>query len=198
MKWEEVVELDNRWAAYQHLERSYLYIESECCAFAITSTKQPLIQLYESGRGSKCYRLSDLCFKWGASSRWSFDPNSAWGCIETTTIEMTHPTLVLVITFRTLFWNTPKRNSLCAWEVIKPKVIFMSGKIYLKKKLLFNPILVKMMLLQKLEVWLIGFWSQQSVKNQHIGLSRKISPNCLTFNHVIYRGWHIRQLGKSV
>ena len=52
MKWEEVVELDNRWAAYQHLERSYLYIESECCAFAITSIKQPLIQLYESGRAS--------------------------------------------------------------------------------------------------------------------------------------------------
>ena len=58
VKWEEVVELDNRWAAYQHLERSYLYIESECCAFAITSSKQPLIQLYESERVSKRFLLS--------------------------------------------------------------------------------------------------------------------------------------------
>ena len=58
VKWEEVVELDNRWAAYQHLERSYLYIESECCAFAITSSKQPLIQLYESEGFLKLFVLS--------------------------------------------------------------------------------------------------------------------------------------------
>ena len=31
--------------------------------------------------------------KRGASSRWSFRPNSAWGRIETTTIAKTHPTL---------------------------------------------------------------------------------------------------------
>ena len=31
--------------------------------------------------------------KWGASLRWSFGPNSAWGRIETTTIGKTHPTL---------------------------------------------------------------------------------------------------------
>ena len=32
--------------------------------------------------------------KWGASSRWSFRPNSAWGSIETTTIRETHPALL--------------------------------------------------------------------------------------------------------
>ena len=31
--------------------------------------------------------------KWGASFRWSFHPNSAWGSMETTTIGQTHPTL---------------------------------------------------------------------------------------------------------
>ena len=31
--------------------------------------------------------------KWGASSRWSFGPNSAWCSIETTTIGKTQPTL---------------------------------------------------------------------------------------------------------
>ena len=31
--------------------------------------------------------------KWGASSRWSFRPNSAWGSIETTNLAKTHPTL---------------------------------------------------------------------------------------------------------
>ena len=30
--------------------------------------------------------------KWGASSRWSFRPNSAWSSTETTTIGKTHPT----------------------------------------------------------------------------------------------------------
>ena len=30
--------------------------------------------------------------KWGASFRWSFGPNSAWGNIETTTVENTQPT----------------------------------------------------------------------------------------------------------
>ena len=32
--------------------------------------------------------------KWGAASRWSFRPNSAWVRIETTTIAKTHPTLL--------------------------------------------------------------------------------------------------------
>ena len=31
-----------------------------------------------------------LKFKWGASSRWSFGPNSAWGSLETKTIGKTH------------------------------------------------------------------------------------------------------------
>ena len=31
--------------------------------------------------------------KWGASFRWSFDPNSAWSSIETMTIGKTHPSL---------------------------------------------------------------------------------------------------------
>ena len=31
--------------------------------------------------------------KWGASSRWSFHPNSAWRSIETMTIGKTHPSL---------------------------------------------------------------------------------------------------------
>jgi len=31
--------------------------------------------------------------KWGASSRWSFRPNSAWGSIGTTIIGRTRPTL---------------------------------------------------------------------------------------------------------
>ena len=35
--------------------------------------------------------------KWGASSRWSFCPNSAWSSIETTTIGKTHPTVELKI-----------------------------------------------------------------------------------------------------
>ena len=33
--------------------------------------------------------------KWGASSRWSFFPDFAWGRIEMTTIEKTHSTLIL-------------------------------------------------------------------------------------------------------
>ena len=32
--------------------------------------------------------------KWGASSRWSFRPNSTWGRIETMTIAKTHPALL--------------------------------------------------------------------------------------------------------
>ena len=35
-----------------------------------------------------------LNIKWGASSQWSFGPNSAWGSIETTIIGK-HPTLFL-------------------------------------------------------------------------------------------------------
>ena len=35
-----------------------------------------------------------LIVKWGASSRWSFSPNSVWGRKETTTIGITHLTLV--------------------------------------------------------------------------------------------------------
>ena len=31
--------------------------------------------------------------KWGASSQWSFGPNSGWGSIETTVIGKTHPTV---------------------------------------------------------------------------------------------------------
>ena len=31
--------------------------------------------------------------KWSAFSRWSIDPNSEWGSIETITIGKTHPTL---------------------------------------------------------------------------------------------------------
>ena len=50
VKWEDVVELETRWANYQHLERSYLYLESECCILALTSAKNPLCQVYESGR----------------------------------------------------------------------------------------------------------------------------------------------------
>ena len=34
-----------------------------------------------------------VMIKWGASSRWSFGPKSAWGSIETT-IGKTHPTLL--------------------------------------------------------------------------------------------------------
>ena len=33
--------------------------------------------------------------KWGASTRWSFGPNFAWGSKETTTIGKTHPTLLI-------------------------------------------------------------------------------------------------------
>ena len=33
--------------------------------------------------------------KWGASSQWSFGPNSAWGSIETTIIGNTHLTLLV-------------------------------------------------------------------------------------------------------
>ena len=32
--------------------------------------------------------------KWGASSRWSFGPNSVWGSVETMTIGKTHPNLI--------------------------------------------------------------------------------------------------------
>ena len=45
----------------------------------------------------KCFsfpsELTTRQVKWGASSRWSFRPNSAGGSIETTTIGDTHPTL---------------------------------------------------------------------------------------------------------
>ena len=34
-----------------------------------------------------------ILLKWGASSRWSFGPNSAWNSIWTTTIGKTYPTL---------------------------------------------------------------------------------------------------------
>ena len=36
-----------------------------------------------------------ISIKWGASSRWSFGPNSTWGSIETTTIWKTRPSLIL-------------------------------------------------------------------------------------------------------
>ena len=38
-------------------------------------------------------RISFDMRKWGASSCWSFGPNSEWGSIETTTIWKTHHTL---------------------------------------------------------------------------------------------------------
>ena len=38
-----------------------------------------------------------ILVKWSAFSQWSIDPNSAWGSIETTTIEKTHLTLAKVI-----------------------------------------------------------------------------------------------------
>ena len=37
--------------------------------------------------------LSQILQKWGASSRWPFGLNSAWGSLETTIIGKTHPTL---------------------------------------------------------------------------------------------------------
>lgn len=36
--------------------------------------------------------LVNTQIKWSPSPRWSFGPNSVWGCIETT-IRKTHPTL---------------------------------------------------------------------------------------------------------
>ena len=39
------------------------------------------------------YKNSPIFINWGASSRWSFGPNSACGSKETTTIGKTHPTL---------------------------------------------------------------------------------------------------------
>ena len=41
-------------------------------------------------------RQYTFVLKWGASSRLSFDPNSAWGSIETTTIGKAHPTLHVI------------------------------------------------------------------------------------------------------
>ena len=38
--------------------------------------------------------------KWGASSRWSFRPNSVWGSVGTTTIGKTNPTLWHINRFR--------------------------------------------------------------------------------------------------
>ena len=45
---------------------------------------------------NQVYSLTDYKnkkLKWGASSRWSFRPNSVWGSIETMTIWKPHPTL---------------------------------------------------------------------------------------------------------
>ena len=59
-------------------------------------------------------RFWDL--KWGASSRWSFGPNSAWWSIETTIIRKAHPTLIVARVHTTLqslirilkcFWRVP-------------------------------------------------------------------------------------------
>ena len=51
-----------------------------------------------------------LCnLKWGASSRWSFRPNSTWGSIETSTIRKTHPTLQL-LKFEFISSNLKKIN----------------------------------------------------------------------------------------
>ena len=41
----------------------------------------------------KVFFLTSQIVKWGAPSRWSFHPDSAWGIIETTTIGKTRPTL---------------------------------------------------------------------------------------------------------
>ena len=43
---------------------------------------------------NRWWSISILTIKWGASSWWSFRRNSAWGSIETTTIEKTHSTLL--------------------------------------------------------------------------------------------------------
>ena len=50
--------------------------------------------------------------KGGAFSRWSFDPNSAWGSIETMTIGKTHLTLSLSIslTFYLFSWKVTRRK----------------------------------------------------------------------------------------
>ena len=48
----------------------------------------------EAGRGhSKVISTRIELIKWGASSQWSFRPNSTWGCKETTTIKKTRPAL---------------------------------------------------------------------------------------------------------
>ena len=47
--------------------------------------------------------------KWDASSRWSFCPNSVWGCIETTTIGMRNPTLPRCMVVR--IWQIFKDGS---------------------------------------------------------------------------------------
>ena len=45
----------------------------------------------------KTFKLIFRNIKWGASSRWSFDPNSAWGSIGTMTIGKTHSSLYSMI-----------------------------------------------------------------------------------------------------
>ena len=43
--------------------------------------------------------------KWGASSQWSFDPNSIWGSTESMAIGKTHPTLFLDFWIMNLSWG---------------------------------------------------------------------------------------------
>ena len=52
---------------------------------------------FESQPIKQLQQFENPILKWGASSRWPFRPNSAWGRIETTTITKTHPTLFLRI-----------------------------------------------------------------------------------------------------
>ena len=66
-----------------------------------------------------------LAMKWGASSRWSFRPNSAWGSKETTTIGKTHPTLYYIYLIHILvfchefhiWWKRAKIESVTTFKL---------------------------------------------------------------------------------
>ena len=60
---------------------------------------------FPSNLFSFCFKYNNffVTIKWGASSRWSSRPNSAYGSLETTAIGKTHPTLILMSLY--LFTN---------------------------------------------------------------------------------------------
>ena len=91
----------NEWmVTYDEAERDYFTASLRQINHLIQIDEKPNLEMMEPRW--ELYKISisfqhigkfNRIIKWGASSRWSFGPISAWGSIETTITRKTHPTL---------------------------------------------------------------------------------------------------------